>query len=90
MNKNLKTFLIIVLVLIIAGGVSAYMMWNKPKRNVVKEKGIEVSAVQLVKEYQDNETEANKRYLDKALQVTGNVSEVKNNQEGKTNHNLII
>lgn len=83
MNKNFKTVAIIILILIAGGSAVGYVMWNKPKRNVENEKGIEVTSAGLVKEYQANEAEANKKYLDKAIQVTGTVGEVKNNQDGK-------
>ena len=84
MNKKLKVFIIAVLVLIVAGSAVAYFAWNKPQRNVEDEKGIEVTAAQLVKEYQANEAEANKKYLDKAIQVTGTISDIKNNQDGNS------
>ena len=84
MNKRIKTILLVLLILIVGGAAAAYFMWNKPKRNVASEKGIEVTAAQLVKDYQTNEQEANKKYLDKAIQVTGSVGEVKANQDGKT------
>lgn len=83
MNRNLKTLLTFVLLVIIGGSIAAYLMWNKPKRNVADEKGIAITASQLVKEFQVSELEANKKYLDKAIQVSGKASEVKNNQDGK-------
>ncbi len=83
MNRKFKTFLIIALILIATGSAVTYKFWNKPRRNVIDERGIVVTSVQLVKEYQQNEAEANKKYLDKAIEVSGNVSEVKNNQDGK-------
>jgi hypothetical protein len=84
MSRNLKTILVIGLFIVVGGGITAYFMWNKPKRDVSDEKGIIVTAAQLVKEFQQSEVEANKKYLDKAIQVSGAVSEVKNNQDGKT------
>jgi hypothetical protein len=83
MNKKGKSVLIISLILITLGAIITYMVWNKPRRKVENEKGIAVSAAQIVSEYQQNEAEANKKYLDKAIQVTGNISEIKNNQDGK-------
>jgi hypothetical protein len=77
-----KSLLIFVLVLI-AAGVAVLFYLNKPNRTVANEKGIEITAAQLVKDYQANEAEANAKYLDKALQVTGTISEVSKNQEGK-------
>jgi hypothetical protein len=84
MKKSYKYIVIVTLVLVATGLVVGYFMWNKPQRNVEDEKGIVVTAAQLVKEYQDNEAEANKKYLDKAIQVTGNITEMKNNQDGKS------
>ncbi len=83
MNSKFKPFFIATLTVIIVVSAVAYFMWNKPQRKVENEKGIAITAAQLVKEYQQNEGEANKKYLDKAIEVTGNVSEVKNNQDGK-------
>ena len=84
MSKGFKIFLFIILVIIIGGGIAVYYMWNKPERNIANEKGIEITAVQLVNEFQENELEANKKYLDKVIQVTGNINAVGDNQEGMT------
>ena len=82
-NTKFKTTLAIFLIVVIGGAAVAYFMWNKPRRDVTDEKGVEVTASQLVKEYQANETQANTQYLDKAIQVSGQVIDVKTNQEGK-------
>jgi len=81
MKKSFRYIAVIFLFFII-GAIIPYFVVNKPKRNVESEKGIEVTAAQLVKEYQASEPEANKKYLDKAIQVSGTVTEVKNNQDG--------
>src|SRR5438270_13972445 len=83
MSNKARTLIIILAVFIIGSFVIGYLLWNKPQRNVEDEKGIEVTSAQLVKDYQANEGEANNKYLDKALQVTGTVSDVKSNQDGK-------
>jgi hypothetical protein len=84
MSNKLRTIVIILILFIVGGFTVGYIMWNKPQRKVENEKGIEVTSVQLVKDYQANEAEANKKYLDKAVQVTGVVTEIKNNQDGKS------
>lgn len=84
MSTKVKTLIIILIVFIVGGFTVGFIMWNKPQRNVEDEKGIEITSTQLVKDYQGNETEANKKYLDKALQVSGTVTEVKNNQDGNS------
>jgi hypothetical protein len=54
------------------------------KRNVNDEKAIAITAVELVSDYNNNESEANTKYLNKALLVEGFVKEVGQNQEGST------
>jgi hypothetical protein len=82
MNKRAKYFILFLVVVGVVGAAVGYFMWNKPHRDVENEKGIEVTAAQLVKDYQLNEAQANSKYLDKAIQVTGTVTEVKATQDG--------
>lgn len=63
-----------------------YFIFYRPthfKRDVAEEKGIAITAAALVKAYQDNEANANTQYLNKAVEITGEVSEVKPDAEGK-------
>lgn len=53
-------------------------------RIAAEETCIVISASNIVKEYQANESAANTRYLNKALQISGVVSEVKKDQIGNT------
>lgn len=53
-------------------------------RSVADETGIVISAGNIVKEYQANESASNTKYLNKALQISGVVSEVKKDQIGNT------
>lgn len=64
-----------------------YYAFYKPshfKRNVADEQGINISATDIVKAYQANEQVANLAYLDKPVEVTGEITEVKQDQTGKT------
>lgn len=54
------------------------------KRDVADEKGIQLTAAALVKAYQDNESNANALYLDKPLEIKGEISETKVDQVGNT------
>ena len=83
MTKNRSRNFIIVLLLVIAGVIIGWMYLYKPNRSVANEKGIEITAAQLVKAFQTNEAEANAKYLDKTLQVTGTVLTYEKNQEGQ-------
>ena len=84
MSKVFKITVAILLLIIVVGGAIAYRMWNKPNRDVAKEKGIAITAAQLVTEFQENETAANTKYLNKPIEVSGTVSNVAQNQEGIT------
>ncbi len=54
------------------------------KRDVADEKGIQLTAAALVKAYQENEPNANTLYLDKPLEIKGEISETKVDQAGNT------
>ncbi|HMV08522.1 MAG TPA: hypothetical protein PK325_08135 [Cyclobacteriaceae bacterium] len=63
------------LTLLIAG-FAFYAIFFKPHRSVEDETAIAVTAGELFNDFATNEPEANKRYLDKAVEVTGEVMEV--------------
>ena len=76
-----KILIGILLALVVTCGV-IYLMYNKPHRNPATETPIKVNAIELYKSFESNETEANKLYLDKVLEVTGKITEVSSNQNG--------
>ena len=79
-----KRFLILILV-VAAGGLGyAYYLWNKPARDVSKEEGIRITAAAIFDSFTNNEQGANASFLNKAIEVTGKVSDVKKNQAGET------
>ena len=61
-----------------------YYLKNKPHRDVTKEQAIQVTAQQIFDDFMNNEAQANQKYLNKAIQVTGEVAEAKKNQDNKT------
>ncbi len=83
-KKILKWTLLSLLVLMIAGGLVSYKMWTKPHRNVEAAKAITVAATELTTAYENNEPDANSKYLDKVLEVTGEINEISKNQKGET------
>lgn len=78
MKRVLGVLAVIILVAIVAGVI----MWNKPHRKVEDVKGIAVTAQQLSKEYSADEKAANAKYLNKAIVVTGTISEIDTNENG--------
>ena len=84
MRNWVKIVLIIGLAIVVTGGIIAYKIFNKPHRDVTTEQGVQLSAQKLYDAFRTNEAEANKLYLDKAIEMTGEVSEVTTNQDGNT------
>lgn len=75
----------LIISLVILGGISyGLYVWNKPHRNVKGEKGIAITALAIFDSFSVNETRANALYLNRAIQVTGEVTDVKQNQDGQT------
>jgi ATP-dependent 26S proteasome regulatory subunit len=80
MKKLVLIGMVLAAVLVIVG----YKLYNKDHRSVEDETAIVLNASDLFGEYEANETEANTKYLDKVLEVTGTVSEIITNQDGKS------
>ena len=83
MFKGRRKILSIFTLLILAGVSYGLYVWNKPHRDVTDENSIVISATAIFDSFTVNETKANQLYLNKAIQVTGEVSEVKKNQDGQ-------
>lgn len=77
---------LLVIGLIGFGIVKGYLYYlnNKPHRDVTKEQGMVVTADQIFNEFSTNEAAANNKYLNKAIEVSGEVSDVKKNQDSNT------
>lgn len=80
-KKRILVILIVAIVIVIGYGLS---VWFKPQRDISIEKGLEISASAIFDAFTTNEKNAYALYLNKAIQVTGEVSEIKKNQEGET------
>ncbi|RTL55693.1 MAG: hypothetical protein EKK39_02520 [Sphingobacteriales bacterium] len=84
MKKTLKYFLILVVVVAIAATGFVVYVYNKPHRNVAKEKAVTLTAEQLYHAFKDNEQQANQLYLDKVIELTGRIAQIATNQQGQT------
>lgn len=85
MNKKKIILFSLAAVALSAVGVWYYaFVYSKyHHRDAANEQAFVVTAADIAKEYQANEQGANSKYLDKALEVTGEVMETGKNQEGK-------
>jgi hypothetical protein len=81
-SKVLKRIVIALSVILIFGIVMVFYLWNLPHKKVENSVGINVTAVALAKEYAANEQQANAKYLNKAIAVSGVISEIDKNQDG--------
>ena len=84
MKKILKYFLILVVIIAIAATGFVVYVYNKPHRNVAKEKAVALTAEQLYHAFKDNEQQANQLYLDKAIELIGQITQITTNQQGQT------
>ncbi len=84
MKMKWKNILLLLLLVVVIAAVYGIYEWNKPRPQVEEQKGIEITAMALFDSFTNNETKATAAYVDKAMQVTGVVEEVKKNQAGET------
>lgn len=80
----MKKILIVLLIVLLAGAGVAFYMWNKPHETVEDRKSVAVGADTLANAFIENEQKANAAYLNQVLDVTGTISDVAKNQDGKT------
>ncbi len=83
-KKILKWSLLSLLIIITTSGFIGYKMYTKPHRNVEAAKALKVDAAKLTTDYENNELRANQEYLDKVIDVTGEINEATKNQKGET------
>jgi hypothetical protein len=85
--KNRKFFILaitIVLAALLIGIIIAYRMYTKPSRSIENETVIPATATAIAAEFENSEQLANRKYLDKAVEVSGIISEISQNQQNKT------
>lgn len=85
----MKKLLGIGLLLALIVGGAGYFMYNKPHQNMEKAKAdVVLDARELFTAFEANETEANQKYLDKVVKVSGLVKEVSTDEEGNVSVTL--
>lgn len=84
MKTTWKIILAIIVIGSITGAVIFYRTWFTPHRDVKDEAAITVTAQGIMDAYNADEKKANTLYLDKAIEVSGEVSDVNTTQQGKT------
>lgn len=92
MSKR-SAVLIFILIILGAGGVIIYKIWNKPFKDPLQGDAIKVSAVQLFNDFSTNEADAQKKYVpqklgDKKVEISGQINEVGKNKDGEIFYTL--
>lgn len=73
----MKKILLFLFILAIGGGAYGIYMYNKPHKNMQRQAAdFELSAPKLYSDFENDESAANTKYLDKIIQVTGAVREI--------------
>ncbi len=83
MRKIKPVLLIAAACLLLAVAVICYVMY-KPHRDINRETPVIITAVDLVEAYRKDEADANRRFLDKVLQVAGTVDGTETDNDGRT------
>jgi len=78
----MKKLLLVLLILVVGGIIVGVFLYNKPHAKVEDAKSVSINAIDLAKAFSTDESKANAQYLNKAIAVTGTVSEVDKNQDG--------
>ena len=84
MNRKARYIFVVILIVFSTAMIIGYRVWNKPHSKVEDVESIKVTADGLSKAFAADESKANQQYLNKAIEVTGSVSEVIENQDGGT------
>ena len=83
MNKIKPILLLIVAIALLGSAYAWFFIWNKPQQNIKNATAIQIQAAAIFNEYNTNEKAANAKYIDKIVEVTGDISSVSKNAEGK-------
>ena len=77
----------LILIFGLSGAIIAYRMWNKPHQDIAaSDSTASLTAPDLLKAYQSDETAANAEYLNKIITVNGSIEEVRKEADQITIH----
>lgn len=82
--SNATKILLLVFLLVAVIALIGIVMWNKPHKNVNDVDTVKVSADDLYNAFIKDSIDAKKNYINKAVEVTGEVAQVSANQQYQT------
>jgi hypothetical protein len=77
-----KVLLLLLVVALAVAGIGVYV-WNKPHETVEDRKALVIAADSLANAFLSDEQQANQKFLNQVIEVTGTVLEAGKNQDGK-------
>jgi Cu/Ag efflux protein CusF len=78
-NSWLKKFLIFALIVIAVGGAIVWYIFTEKFTDTSKrDAAFSLNAMDFIKEYQQNDSAANTKYVEKIITINGRVSEIEN------------
>jgi hypothetical protein len=89
MKKNLKIALIVIATLVVAGAATGYYLYNlKPKDLSKVTPDFIITSTELQRSFEENEAAAVVQYVNKIIEVSGEVSSVEKGQNSSVNITL--
>ncbi|HMS98614.1 MAG TPA: hypothetical protein PKA12_07695 [Saprospiraceae bacterium] len=81
----MRKYIWYILIAVLAGGAYGYYQYNRPVASLDSANAdVMLDAPSLLKAFETNETEANTKYLDKVIEVSGQISRIEEDQEKKS------
>lgn len=88
-KKGRKVILISMLLVAALGTWQAINEYNRKNVDISKTKAdVKISAIDLINEYEANDSLANQKYLGKIIELTGHVRQLQNDSEG--NYTIVL
>jgi len=85
MKRYLKIGFLIALLALVGGGVVAFLMYNKPHRNVEKSKvDFILTATELLNAFELNPQDAEQKYTGRIVEVSGAVNSISHSDQRVT------
>ena len=85
MKTSIKIALFVVFFIALAGILAALYIYNQKQPDTAKARpDFTITAVQLQKDFEDNEKKASSMYIDKILEVSGTIASIK-----QVHHNAV-
>jgi hypothetical protein len=81
-----KNIILIVVLILLGAGIYFYKEYNRKPADISNvAPALSVNALSLVESYESDEAIANQQFLGKAIQVTGTIAEINNQQDTLVN-----